>query len=290
MLACFDCCLSGILKTSTMTALDGDVSEHAGRKKECSEMFCMLSTPLSLLTGCFLFYLKPFSVNLRGGWVVVKIPADQQFVKYSHQLVWHQQPRSPHLNSLQSPFSRVCFFYSCKSSLPCLQALSCCHGIFWLVDCIKELNTFSSDVTSRCTAGNVWCICPHWIIQVYRAFVWTLQSSDTYMCCPGMCSRTNCGKCFILWCESTLPGSWIEVWWSRGTFGFSGVVVKVAAFRSQPWSTDICTTARPMFVFPPFGKCLDLTSLLLFSHFSGNNLSGGCLSMQFSRNAHGNYS
>lgn len=42
------------------------------------------------LTGYFLF-LRPFSVNPRDGWDVVKIPVDQKVVKYWHQSAWVQQ-------------------------------------------------------------------------------------------------------------------------------------------------------------------------------------------------------
>ncbi len=64
------------------------------------------------LTGYFLFF-GPFSVNPRDGCV----PVDQQFLKYSDQPVWHQQPFhvQNHLNPLSSPF--WCSVWSSASRL-----------------------------------------------------------------------------------------------------------------------------------------------------------------------------
>ncbi len=47
-----------------------------------------------------------FSLFRSVRWLCVKIPVDQQFLKYSDQPVWHQQPFhvQSHLNTLSSPF------------------------------------------------------------------------------------------------------------------------------------------------------------------------------------------
>lgn len=203
----------------------------------------MLSALLSLPIGCFLFFWNLFFANLLDGWVVVRIPADQQFNTSNHAChIW------VHINPLV-----LAFVYSCKSSPPFLQALGCCHLTSCLADCINLINSFQ-------------------LISKEFQFAMPLFENDTNMCYVGMGSGTHRVKCFILWCEQTLPGSWIEVKRSRGLLGFSGAVVNVA-FRLQLWSTDICTTSSPTFAFPPFWKCLHFTPLLLFSHFSGNHLS-----------------
>ncbi len=84
------CCLSIISNQSTHTPLTSDINK------------AFASTQLPL-TGYFLFF-GPFSLNPR--WLCVKIPVDQQFLKYSDQPVLCQQPFhvQSHLNPLSSPF------------------------------------------------------------------------------------------------------------------------------------------------------------------------------------------
>ncbi len=100
------CCLSIISNQSVHSPLTSDINKT----------FSSTQMPL---TGYFLFF-RPFSVNPRDG--CVKIPVDQQFLKYSDQSVWHQQPF--HIQSLKSPFFPVLMLglnFS-KSSSPHLDA------------------------------------------------------------------------------------------------------------------------------------------------------------------------
>ncbi len=85
------CCLSIISNQSAHSPLTSDINK------------AFSSTQLPL-TGYFLFF-RPFSVNPRDGCVCVEIPVDQQFLKYSDQPVWHQQPF--HVQSLKSSFFPV---------------------------------------------------------------------------------------------------------------------------------------------------------------------------------------
>lgn len=57
---------------------------------------------------CLLSLFQPFSVKSRDGWAWT--PANQEFLKYSYQPVWHQQPCSlqSHWNQLSSPFWCSC--------------------------------------------------------------------------------------------------------------------------------------------------------------------------------------
>ncbi len=75
-------------------------------QSEPSDFWCRCWTAKEhlALTGYFLFF-GPFSVNPRDG-CAWKIPVDQQFLKYSDQPVWHQQPfhDQSHLNPLSSLF------------------------------------------------------------------------------------------------------------------------------------------------------------------------------------------
>ncbi len=120
------CCLSIISNQSVHSPLTSDINK------------AFSSTQLPL-TGYFLFF-RPFSVEM----VVCENPVDQQFVKYSDQPVWHQQPFhvQSHLNPLSSPFWRsVWTSASLFTTSRCLNVLSCSHVIGWLAICVtKQLN------------------------------------------------------------------------------------------------------------------------------------------------------
>ncbi len=92
------CCLSIISNQSAHSPLTSDINK------------VFLSTQLPL-TGHFLFFGPS------------KIPVDQQFLKYSDQLVWHQQPIhiQSNLNPLFVPILMLGLNFS-KSSSPHLDA------------------------------------------------------------------------------------------------------------------------------------------------------------------------
>ncbi len=108
------CCLSIISNQSAHSPLTSNINK------------AFSSTKLPL-TGYFLFF-GPFSVNPRNG--CVKIPVDQQFLKYSdHQQPFHIQS---HLNSLSSPFR--CLVWTSASRLHHILMPKCIEFGVWLAD------------------------------------------------------------------------------------------------------------------------------------------------------------
>ncbi len=111
-------------------------SAHSPLTSDINKAFS--STQL-LLTGYVLFF-RLFSVNPRDGcaW------KSQQFLKYSDQPVWHQQPFhvQSHLNPLSSHAdARFELQHVVFTTYRCLNALSCSHVIGWLAICVtKQLN------------------------------------------------------------------------------------------------------------------------------------------------------
>ncbi len=124
----------------------------------------------------------------------MKIPVDQQFLKYSDQPVWHQQPFhiQSHLNPLSSPF--WCSVWTSESHLHHIQMPKCIELLpcDWLIGnlcykAIEQVYLIKWPVSVYVSAGQ-WLIminrihnktfCVHNICTVYIYYVFI----NTYTC------------------------------------------------------------------------------------------------------------